>query len=121
MTVWRGLAAAQNDGGAGQARRLDIERPSRSEQQQVPYLTPFAWGACGLVLPYYPGSRMLLEDRNGMADDPVALGLDVAGRPRPDNAHAGDWWLILPVGVSHRDSVDPSWTPSDFGGTRPTT
>ena len=116
LTVWRGLAAAQNDGGAGQARRLDIERPSRSEQQRVPYLTPFAWGACGLVLPCYPGSRMLLEDRNGMADDPVALGSMWQAGHTPDNAHAGDWWLILPVGVSHRDSVDPSWTPSDFGG-----
>lgn len=116
LTVWRGLAAAQNDGGAGQARRLDVERPSRSEQQQVPYLTPFAWGGCGLILPCYPGSRMLIDDRNGMSDDPVALGSMWQAGHTPDNAQAGDWWLILPVGVSQRDSVDPSWTPSDFGG-----
>ena len=116
LTVWRGLAAAENDGAAGQARRLDVERPSRSKQEAVPYLTPFAWGPCGLVLPCYPGTRMLLEDRNGIADDPVALGALWQTGHTPANAQAGDWWLSLPVGVDQRDSVDDSWTPSDFGG-----
>ncbi|MEK8105538.1 hypothetical protein NKG94_11055 [Micromonospora sp. M12] len=38
------------------------------------YLTPFAWGGCGLILPRYPGTRVALAYRNGAPDDPVEVG-----------------------------------------------
>jgi hypothetical protein len=96
-TLWRGLVAP--DGGRNAARRLAIRRPGRSEATEVPYLTPFAWGRCGLVLPRYPGTRILVSYPGGQANDPVDAGALWESGRGPD-ASPGDWWLILPVGVA---------------------
>ncbi len=99
MTAWRGLAPA--DGAAGGARRLDVRREQPSVVRGVPYTTPFAWGKCGLVLPRYPGTRVLLGHRLGAPSDPIDLGALWPSGAGPD-AEAGDYWLILPVDVDER-------------------
>ena len=68
------------------------------EKSGVPYATPFAWGKCGLVLPRYPGMRVLSLYRHGLPEDPVEVGALWPAGQGPD-AQPGDWWLSLPVGV----------------------
>jgi hypothetical protein len=108
--VWRGLEAP--DGGNAQAARLPVRATAPSPVDPVPYASPFAWGKCGLVLPRYPGTRVVLAHRNGVAADPVDVGAlwDLDAGP---DAKPGDWWLILPVGVSSgaRSSVADGTTP----------
>jgi len=116
LTVWQGAAAAQNDAEPNASRRLDVERPSPAPHVGVPYLTPFAWTTCGLVLPQYPGSRVLIGDRLADSNDPVAYGSLWQSGHVPSSVKPGDWWLILPVGVDQRESVSDDWTPSDFAG-----
>jgi len=116
-TVWRGLEPA--DGKPSQARRLKIKRPSPAPRKGVPYATPFAWGRCGLVLPRYPGTRVVLVHRNGERDDPVDVGAIWESGRGPDS-QPGDYWLALPVGVPSGkraalpDSADP---PAEHTGT----
>jgi hypothetical protein len=114
-TLWRGLA--QGNGEANQARRLAIQRPSPAPVNGVPYLSPFAWGKCGLVLPRYPGTRVMVVHRNGRRDDPVDVGALWESGHGPDS-QAGDWWLILPVNVADdaRSSVDDQTTPTEHSG-----
>jgi uncharacterized protein involved in type VI secretion and phage assembly len=80
-------------------------------------LTPFAWGKCGLVLPRYPGTRVLVGYRNGEADDPMALGALWESGHGPES-EAGDWWLILPVDVpeNQRAQLDDTSTPQEHNG-----
>ena len=113
VTTFEGLSvpAGSPDGGARQAGRLEVARPSPSPARGVPYLTPFAWGPCGLLLPQYPGARVMLEHRNGQPDDPVVIGAMWQGGHGPQHGQPGDWWLILPVGAptkSLEDSRDPA-------------
>jgi hypothetical protein len=79
----------------------------------APYATPFAWGKFGLIVPRYPGTRVLLVHRNGDPDDPVDIGAlwDRGGAPE---AHAGDWWLSLPAQIAEADrsSVDDKKDPA---------
>lgn len=97
-TVWAGLVA--RDDQQGQANDLPFVVPPSARLTRVPYLTPFAWGKCGLILPRYPGARVLLAYRRAQADDPVDLGaLFEPAAFSSSNAQPGDWWLILPVGV----------------------
>jgi hypothetical protein len=95
-TLWRGLA--RPDGRGNQARRLDIRRRNPSVFEGVPYTSPFAWGRCGLVLPRYPGTRVLMVHRNGEPRDPVEIGALWESGWGPDS-EPGDWWLILPAGL----------------------
>jgi hypothetical protein len=99
-TVWRGLT--DPDGHPNRLARLPVRRDSPDMRERVPRVTPFAWGRTGLVLPRYPGTRVLLGHGRGVADDPVDLGAlwDVGSGP---DAQPGDWWLILPVGVAAED------------------
>jgi hypothetical protein len=111
--VWRGLAPS--DGRAHQSRRLDVERDDPTSIQGVSYLTPFAWGPCGLVLPRYPGSRVLLVHRDGSSDDPLDTGaLWEAGSAPP--SHPGDWWLILPTEVADRESLTDDQRLNTYSG-----
>ena len=112
LTVWRGLAPG--DGHPNQARRLPVERPSPAAARGVAYATPFAWGKCGLVLPRYPGTRVLLTQRNGSADDPIDVGALWESGHGPDS-EAGDWWLILPVDVppAQRVAIPDTVTPEE--------
>lgn len=110
LTVWRGLGPP--DGRANQARRLEIRRVNPAPLEGVAYATPFAWGPCGLVLPRYPGTRTLLVHRNGHQQDPVDVGALWQSGRGPES-QPGDWWLILPVGVtpSARASTPDSAAP----------
>jgi hypothetical protein len=114
--VWRGLGPP--DGLGNQARRLPIERMSPSPIEGVAYATPFAWGTCGLVLPRYPGTRVLLVHRDGRGDDPVDIGTLWPSAHAPSNAEAGDWWLILPAEVPEADraAIPDSKVPEDYTG-----
>jgi hypothetical protein len=96
-TVWRGLRPA--DGLPNQARRLAPERDNPAPVPGVPYATPFAWGKTGLVLPRYPGTRVVLVHRDGRPEDAIDIGALWESGKGPDS-EAGDWWLILPVGVA---------------------
>jgi hypothetical protein len=100
-TVLRGLAAA--DGKPHGARRLAVRKQKPDEVEGVSYLTPFAWGSCGLVLPRYGGMRVGLVHRGGRPEDPLDIGALWPSGAGPQNAKAGDWWLILPVGAAGQD------------------
>ena len=105
LTLWRGLKPP--DGRPNSSRRLAVERERPAALTGVGYLTPFAWGPCGLVLPKYPGTRVALAHRNADPADPLELGCLWEAGGAPD-ARAGDWWLILPVGVPEGERADVS-------------
>jgi hypothetical protein len=111
-TVWRGLVPP--DGGSRGGHRLPVNSDTPSPLPGVPQASPFAWGRCGLVLPRYPGTRVLLVHRNGDPDDAVDVGAVWEAGHGPD-AEPGDWWLILPVAVPAGDrlSVADSATPQE--------
>jgi hypothetical protein len=112
LKLWRGLT--RPDGRANQARRLDIRRKHPAVFEGVAYASPFAWGLCGLVLPRYPGTRVVMVHRNGEPRDPVEIGALWESGKGP-NSEAGDWWLILPAGIpkDQRASVTDSETPQE--------
>jgi hypothetical protein len=115
-TVWRGLIVP--DGKENAARRLPVRRKEPSPVAGIPYLTPFAWGKCGLVLPRYPGTRVMLEHRNGDGTDAVDIGALWESGKGP-SSEPGDWWLILPVGVpsNKRQTVaDKESAPPEHSG-----
>ncbi|WP_157813778.1 hypothetical protein [Sinorhizobium meliloti] len=77
----------------------------------VPYVSPFAWGPFGLVLPRYPGTRVMLLPAHGEAEDAVDIGALWHGpaddnAARPSNAEPGDWWLKLPAKVEMKGPAD---------------
>jgi hypothetical protein len=115
LLVWRGLAPP--DGRPNRANRLAIQRPSPAPAPDIPYASAFAWGKCGLVLPRYPGTRVLVAHRDGAFDDPIDLGAVWEAGRGPDS-EPGDWWLILPVGVasSSRATIADSATPEEHTG-----
>jgi hypothetical protein len=96
-TVWRGLV--EPDGHPNRLARLAVRHESPDVRERVPHVTPFAWGSTGLVVPRYPGTRVLLSHGRGAQDDPVDIGALWESGTGPD-AEPGDWWLILPVGVA---------------------
>jgi hypothetical protein len=116
VSVWRGLEPG--DGRPRQARRLPVDRQPRALLGGIPYVTPFAWGRCGLVLPRYPGTRVLLGHHLGHEDDPVELGALWESGHGPDS-QPGDWWLILPAGVpsAQRQFLQPGQVPQEPSGT----
>jgi hypothetical protein len=115
LLLWRGLVAS--DGNANGSRRLAIQHPSRSPHSAAPYLTPFAWGKTGLVLPRYPGTRVLVSHRGGESDDAIDIGAMWQSGYGPES-EPGDWWLILPIGVpaNKRKSVTEDQTPDEHNG-----
>jgi hypothetical protein len=115
LTVFRGLVPP--DGGANQAPRLAIQRNNPLRIPGVAYATPFAWGKCGLVLPRYPGTRVMVVHRNGQGNDPVEIGALWESGHGPDSK-AGDWWLILPVDIpeSERSTIAADAIPKEHTG-----
>ena len=114
VDVYRGLQPP--DGLPNQARRLGIRRESPARLDGVATATPFAWGKCGLVVPRYPGTRLVLVHRNGSADDPVEVGAVWESGHGPDSK-PGDWWLTLPVGFSgDKRAVGEGQTPDEHTG-----
>src|SRR5262249_25951635 len=66
-TIWRSLGT--DDGDMYSATRVAFADDASVEFSAMPYATPFAWGSCGLILPRYPGMRVLVEHRNGASSD----------------------------------------------------
>ena len=92
------------DGMPARAQRVQITEEQHGESLEVPYLSPFAWGHFGLVLPRYPGTRVMLSSAGGGDNDLVDMGalwLRDGGPP----SQAGDYWLVLPIGVTPRDDI----------------
>jgi hypothetical protein len=112
--VWEGLQPV--DEGANGTRRLPID-PNHGLRFAMPYASPFAWGKCGLVLPRYPGVRVVMAHRKNMEDETIDLGALWESGSGPDSK-AGDWWLILPVGVDEnsRDRIEDDASPSAHQG-----
>jgi hypothetical protein len=97
--LWRGLAA--DDGRPYAAARLAFDEGG-SRFNAAPYLAPFAWGSFGLVLPRYPGMRVLLAHRNGDEHDMIDIGA-LWERGTAPAANPGDYWLILPAAIPPAD------------------
>ncbi|MEU4291321.1 hypothetical protein AB0E63_24100 [Kribbella sp. NPDC026596] len=97
--IW--YSQAPDDGRPAAVRRLPVTPDQHGELRQVPVVTPFAFGGYGLVLPRYPGERVLLADTGG-GQDVVDLG-SVWDEDRTPPAEPGDWWLLLPVAVPTDD------------------
>jgi hypothetical protein len=93
--LWRGLE--KEDGDPYAAGRLPFDQNRRQELTAAPYATPFAYGPWGLVLPRYPGMRVLVVNRAGNPNDPVDVGALWSRGSGPSAAQMGDWWLCLPV------------------------
>ncbi|WP_439380794.1 hypothetical protein [Amycolatopsis lexingtonensis] len=103
--VWHADTAP--DGRPQAAQRTKITADAHAELTQVPYVTPFAWGSYGLVLPRYPGTRVVLANVGGSAADFVDVGALWPPDAGPD-ARPGDYWLALPVGIDERQHLrDP--------------
>ncbi|NBH03090.1 hypothetical protein, partial [Amycolatopsis sp. SID8362] len=103
--VWHSDAAP--DGRPQAAQRTEITADAHAELTQVPYVTPFAWGSYGLVLPRYPGTRVVLSNVGGSSADFVDVGALWPPGAGPD-ARPGDYWLALPVGIDEREHLrDP--------------
>ncbi len=115
LTVWQGLEPGKGE--PNQACSLPIQRPSPAPTSQVPYTTLFAWGKCGLVLPRYPGTRILVTHRDGKSDDPIEIGALWESGHGPDSK-PGDLWLSLPVGVpeSKRSAIAEAEKPQEHTG-----
>jgi hypothetical protein len=108
--VW--YADTGGDGLPALTQRMQVAEGHHGETQQVPYLTPFAWGHYGLVLPRYPGTRVFLTTGAGGDNDLVDLGA-VWPRDGGPPSEAGDYWLALPIGIEQRDDI------ADSDGTAP--
>ncbi|HEX3931755.1 MAG TPA: hypothetical protein VHW64_13700 [Nocardioides sp.] len=103
--VW--YADTGGDGLPALTQRMQVAESHHGETQQVPYLTPFAWGHYGLVLPRYPGTRVFLTTGAGGDNDLVDLGA-VWPRDGGPPSEAGDYWLALPIGIEQRADIADS-------------
>ncbi|MFF4911225.1 hypothetical protein ACFY2T_40900 [Streptomyces sp. NPDC001260] len=77
-----------------------------------PYLTPFAYGGTGLVVPHYPGTRVVQLNHDGDPRNAVVAGCVWPEGTEPES-HPGDWWLTLPTRVTPAESgndVEPQPT-----------
>jgi len=84
------------------AARLAFEDKEMHPFETAPYASPFAWGPFGLVLPRYPGMRVLVAHRLGESDDIVDVGA-LWDRGQAPASEPGDYWLILPAAVAPGD------------------
>ena len=116
LTLWQGLEPGRGRG--NKARRVPIDRERPTAAGGVSYLTPFAWGKCGLVLPNYPFERVMVSYRGGNSNEPVVVGALWEEGNVPD-AKPGDWWLILPAAVAEkeRSTVAEDAKPASYAGT----
>jgi hypothetical protein len=69
-----------------------------------PYLTPFAFGSTGLVIPHYPGMRVATVNYAALPQDAMLAGCLWLEDEEPES-QLGDWWLSLPVDVASAESV----------------
>lgn len=93
------------------------ETPTRLTDK--PYLTPYAFGGTGLVVPHYPGMRVVSLHYGGERQNAVVTGAlwETGSAPR---SHLGDWWLSLPTnlagtGDKGESAGDPATAPRPTG------
>jgi hypothetical protein len=98
--LWRGLTG--DEGRPYAAATLPFDDTEMRIFEAAPYTAPFAWGKFGLVLPRYPGMRVLVAHRLGDGDDIVEVGA-LWQRGQAPASKPGDYWLILPAGVAEAD------------------
>jgi hypothetical protein len=112
--LWRGLVP--DDGHPYAADRLAFDDRG-AQYPAAPYTSPFAWGKFGLVLPRYPGMRVLLAHRNGNGDDLIDTGA-LWERGEAPASNPGDYWLILPAAIpeADREQIADDQKPMDPGG-----
>lgn len=111
LGVLEGIAQSQEPDRA-------VSAPARAEPLglgNLPYLTPFAWGKTGLVVPHYPGSRVANLHYRGSSYHSVVAGCLWDDGQEPTNADEGDWWLSLPTDVENIDAGDPAEVPLPSG------
>lgn len=90
--------------GAGNATVRSPRRATPTQLFNKPYLTLFAFGQTGLVVPHYPGARVVdLHYREDVSQTVVAGCLWNEGS-EPESQY-GDWWLSLPTQVQTTDSI----------------
>ncbi|NEW69883.1 hypothetical protein [Streptomyces rhizosphaericus] len=103
LAVDEGLADAP-------APNVPTRAPAASPTTQLfnkPYLTPFAFDGAGLVVPHYPGMRVVsLHYREERQNAVVAGALWEEGFA--PNSHLGDWWLCLPTNLVGTDTKGQS-------------
>jgi hypothetical protein len=110
--VW--YSTAPDDGRPAAVRRQHVTPERHGELLQVPVVSPFAFGGYGLVLPRYPGQRLLLADKGGGRDVVDIGGVWEDGIVPP--AESGDWWLVLPISVPTADLLpQQEASPPDTG------
>ncbi|MGW0411252.1 hypothetical protein ACWDZX_08135, partial [Streptomyces collinus] len=95
--------------------------PAGTPSQLVdkPYLTPFAYGGTGLVVPHYPGMRVVSLHYREEHQNAVVAGAVWEDGTAP-KSHVGDWWLSLPTnlagtGDAGESAPDPSAAPRPDG------
>ena len=76
---------------------MDVYRDAKSVALGVPYLTPFAFCKCVLVLPRYPKTRVLLAYPKGYPNYPIDLCALWQSCHVPTGAAMSYWWLSLPA------------------------
>lgn len=82
--------------------------PNPTQLVDKPYLTPFAFGRTGLVVPHYPGVRVLHLNHGNDVRNAVVAGCLWEDGEEPES-EPGDWWLTLPTGVTATESSqDPA-------------
>ena len=91
--------------------RADLLDPP-TQLVDKPYLTPFAFGNTGLVLPHYPGTRVVHLNHGNDLRNAMVAGCLWADGDEPES-QPGDWWLTLPTGVTAPESSeDPDEHPT---------
>jgi hypothetical protein len=114
VDVQEGLAPRPTAGGPPIVVNRPVRAPYGERQHRVenkPYLTPFAFGKTGLVVPHYPGQRVLDVHLDGLEADAIVAGSLWKDGQEPVS-DPGDWWLNLPVGWETRESSDDPATAS---------
>jgi hypothetical protein len=91
--------------------------PAETPTQLVgkPYLTPYAFGGTGLIVPHYPGMRVVSLHYREEPQNAVVAGAMWENGKAP-KSRLGDWWLSLPTnlagtGVEGASGGDPATAP----------
>ncbi|MEU6273018.1 hypothetical protein ABZ871_11490 [Streptomyces populi] len=95
LSVDEGLADTPSPNVPGRAE------PAKTPTQLVgkPYLTPYAFGSTGLVVPHYPGMRVVSLHYREEPQNAVVAGAMWENGKAPES-HLGDWWLSLPTNLA---------------------
>lgn len=100
IDVMEGLERSGKINGAVVDKRVE----KGTQLYNKPYVTPFAFGLTGLVVPHYPGMRVVdLHYRENISQSIVAGALWRDGEAPA--SELGDWWLSLPIDVSASESA----------------